>query len=181
MKDLVATKLPDKLSIATQARILLGHLDPKYRIIPVIDRNITVAAQLRYAIAQSNFRIDGIILPKKIEKDLTPLLIQIATCFCYHIIKYKEMANATNDVETVKIYGMPIKSLLKNPTITTNYFVKALQCAMGYPITMSHQTDNMIFSPHLSSYLRIIKEDNLAKVTYHSYKGIKTVFLSMED
>lgn len=57
MRDLVNTCLPDKLNIMTQARILLGHLDPKYRTIPVIDRNVIVVAQLRYAIVQSNFTI----------------------------------------------------------------------------------------------------------------------------
>lgn len=157
MKELVNTFLPDKLTILTQARILLGHLDPKYRTIPVIDRNVTFAAQLRYAIVQSNFRIDNVKLPKQIERDLIPLLIQISICFTHYIMENHEMGKATNDVEQVAIYGNPIKSLLKNPHLTSNHFVKILQSIVGYPITMNHQIDNVTFSPVMSGRLRPIK------------------------
>lgn len=146
-----------------------------------MDRNVTVAAQLRYAIAQSNFRIDNVKLPKLIERDITPLIMQIAICFAHYIKENQDMARATRDVERVTIYGKPLKSLLKNPNLTTNHFVKMLQIVLGYPITMSHQVDNVTFSPVMKGQLRLIKTKSMNEVYYTTCQGEETVYFRQKE
>lgn len=51
-----------------------------------------------------------------------------------------------------------------------------LQCAVGYPITMEHQVDNMVFSLSMKEKMRIIIEHYAARTQYKSYGGMETVF-----
>lgn len=68
-----------------------------------MDKKVTIASQLRYAISQTNFIVDNIVLPKKIERDLTPLLIQFATCFCHYTITNHDTTTPLSELDAVKI------------------------------------------------------------------------------
>uniref|UniRef100_A0AAT9J9Q7 Polymerase PB2 n=1 Tax=Blattella germanica orthomyxovirus 1 TaxID=3133491 RepID=A0AAT9J9Q7_9ORTO len=181
MKEIVDTGIQSRLSLPRQIRILLNHMDPKLRTLPVLPGMSNKTLSLKHAIIHNNLIVHGVEVDGATPTDASmKVLKKLGDCLIYLAQKKKiNWDDLRLVVRSSKINGNPIITLLESAPLANQYiWMKAI---MGMSSELELTFKQMKLCPHLTNKIIKVKRVNQSKFSYMSFGGVETYNFKFGD
>nr|QED21505.1 PB2 [Lestrade virus] len=182
VRELVKANVCSHMALASQMRVVLSQLDPRFKIIPVPSGFPDHIAGIKHAIMGANFTIRHRPIKNKGPVNALSAVIQhVSSCI---VLESKLQKATLQDIieclSNTFVEGNQFSKLVRTITLKETPVIKVIRSALGLPVISETSNDGLITSPNPSKVI-CHRMSNLGGTAYNVYLGMETVNFKYGD